>query len=111
MVQYSGSNVLGQAAISGLKGGLAFAQTGPALIRMVGHDGLPEDLLEIIDGELQIALGDGHVRVSQRLLHEVLRQFTVDYRLVIVALHAHPAATILQFQVEPLGQSFPPVWV
>ena len=38
---------------------------------MVGHDGLPEDLLEIIDGELQIAFGDGHMGMPEGLLHEV----------------------------------------
>ena len=58
-------------AISGLKCGLALAQIGPALIGMVERDRLPEDLLEIIDGELQVALGDGHVGMPECLLHEV----------------------------------------
>ena len=38
---------------------------------MVGFNRPPEDLLEIIDREFQIALGDGDVGVSQRLLHKV----------------------------------------
>ena len=63
--------VPGMVPNSGLKCGLALAQIGPALIGMVGHDGLPEDLLEIIDGELQIALGDGHMGMPQSLFHEV----------------------------------------
>jgi len=63
--------VSGQEAISSLKGGFALAQIGPALIGRVGRDGRSEDLLEVIDGELEIALGDGHMGMPEGLLNEV----------------------------------------
>ena len=63
--------VSGWEAISGLKGRLALAQIGPALIGMVGRDRGTEDLPEVIDRELQVTLGDGHMRMPERLLHIV----------------------------------------
>ena len=64
-------NVSGYEALSGLKGGLSLTHIGPALIGMVRRNRLSEHLLEIINGELQITLRDGHMGVSQCLLHEV----------------------------------------
>ena len=38
---------------------------------MVRGNSISEDLLEVIDGELQVALGDGHMGMPECLLHEV----------------------------------------
>ena len=51
--------------------GLTRAEISPALCRMIGCNRFTEHLLEVIGGELEIALCDGDMRMTQRLLHEV----------------------------------------